>query len=90
MKITTVRLPEGLLAQAKKLARQRGVTVTALVEEGLRDVVSRKRPPSKKTLPPVSSVYGTAPPDIDIANSAKLQELLDDDVILQAGLVKLR
>ncbi len=90
MKITTVRLPDGLMAQAKKTARERGVTVTALIEEGLRDVVAAKRKTPPRVMPPVSSVYGAAPPAIDIANSAALQQLMDDDVIVHAGLVKLK
>ncbi len=90
MKTTTVRLPDGLMAQAKKTARERGVTVTALIEEGLREVVAAKSKTPPRVMPPVSSVYGTAPPEIDISNSAALQNLMDDDVILQAGLIKLR
>ncbi len=90
MKITTVRLPDGLMAQAKKVARLRGTTVSALINEGLRDVISRKGKAAPRVKPPISSVFGVAPPEVDISNSAALQAYMDEDVILQAGIVKLR
>lgn len=90
MKITTIRLPDGLMAQAKKVARERGTTVSALIHEGLRDVVSRKATRVPRVKAPVSSVRGDAPPAIDIANSAALQAAMDDDVVKLGGTVKLR
>lgn len=87
---TTIRVPDGLMAQAKKVARERGTTVSALINEGLREVVARKTTHAVRVLPPVSSVYGAAPPEVDISNSAALHDLMDEDVIRQAGIVKLR
>lgn len=90
MRTTTIRVPDGLMAQAKKVARERGTTVSALINEGLREIVSRKMKHAPRVKPPVSSVYGSAPPEVDISDSAALQELMDEDVIPQAGIVKLR
>lgn len=87
---TTVRLPDSLLARAKKKAREDGTTLTALIEEGLRDVVSRRPRKTKRIRPPISSVRGAVMPGVDLARSAELQEILDDDAIRQGGLVKLR
>lgn len=78
------------MAQAKKVARERGTTVSALLNEALRDVVSKKTKHTPRVRPPVSSVYGAAPPDVDISNSAALHEAMDEDLIRQAGIVKLR
>jgi len=44
---TTVEISNSLLEEARKLAAREGTTVRALVEEGLRRIVSeRKRPAS--------------------------------------------
>lgn len=87
---TTVRLPDGLLARAKKKAREEGTTVTALIEEGLAEVIRRRPKAAKRIRPPISSVRGATMPGVDLARSAELQEIMDDDDIRQAGLVKLR
>ena len=39
---TTVQLPDPLLAHAKRVARESGTTLAALVEEGLRRVVEER------------------------------------------------
>jgi hypothetical protein len=40
--ITTVRIPDPLLARARQLASREGTTLAALVEEGLRSVVKAR------------------------------------------------
>ena len=76
---TTVRLPEDLLRRAKRKAADEGRTLTALIEDGLRLVVSESRNSSKKKriLPRVSKATGGTWPGIDISNSAALQEMDD-------------
>jgi hypothetical protein len=57
---TTVRLPEALLRRAKKQAVERGSTLTALIEEGLRTILDG-RPSSgrkKPVAPRVSQASG--------------------------------
>lgn len=90
MERTTVRLPSELLARARKKAAAEGRTLTSLIEEGLREAVApRPRQPSQqKPRAPISSVAGRGL--VDLSNSAHLQELMDDDVIRNAGLIKLR
>ncbi len=39
---TTIELPEGLFAKAKRLARARKTTLKALIEQGLRMVLAEK------------------------------------------------
>ena len=54
-------------------------TLTSLIEEGLRLVVSdaRKKSKSKRILPRHSDASGPPLPGIDISNSAALQEIDD-------------
>ena len=75
---TTVRLPKELLDRARRKAAADGVTLTALIEDGLRQVVSRKRPLEKPRGPiPVSRATGGTLPGIDISDSAAIQEMDD-------------
>lgn len=78
---TTVRLPEALLARAKKKARDEGTTLTALIEEGLKEVVARSRAKSRRLVKlPVSKARGGLLPGIDpIKLNTQAQELDDLD-----------
>jgi hypothetical protein len=80
---TTVRLPKELLRSAKRKAAKEGRTLTSLIEDGLRLVLSAARTPPKRervTLP-VSDASGGPAPGIDISNSAALQEMDDLDYV---------
>ncbi|ARQ00270.1 ribbon-helix-helix protein, CopG family [Pseudorhodoplanes sinuspersici] len=76
---TTVRLPEELLARAKRKAAAEGRTLTALIEDGLRRVVNETaaKPKKRRVSLPVSMATGGPMPGIDISDSAALQELED-------------
>jgi hypothetical protein len=80
---TTVRLPKELLNRAKRKALAEHRTLTSLIEEGLRLVVSDspKNPKSKRILPRHSDAVGGPFPGIDISNSAALQEVDDLEYI---------
>ena len=44
---TTVYIPDSLLEEARKIAKQEGTTIKALIEEGLRRTIDdRKRKPT--------------------------------------------
>jgi hypothetical protein len=74
---TTVRLPEDLLRRAKRKAAAEGRTLTALIEDGLRLVVT-KQPAKRKGGPiPVSKATGGPMPGIDITDGSALQEMDD-------------
>jgi hypothetical protein len=47
---TTVELPDALVREAKRVALREGTTVRALIERGLRSVVSGRRPAAAFTL----------------------------------------
>lgn len=76
---TTVRLPEDLLARAKRKAAAEGRTLTSLIEDGLRLVVSDKRKAgkTKRLLPPISKATGGPMPGIDITKFSELEEMDD-------------
>jgi hypothetical protein len=76
---TTVRLPDALLRRAKSKAAAEGRTLTSLIEEGLRRVVSESGQPGKRerVFPRVSSARGGLKPGINLDDSAALQEMDD-------------
>ena len=80
---TTVRLPSELLKRAKRLAAAEGRTLTSLIEDGLRLVVSEDRRKAKKPRGPipVSKATGGTWPGVDISDSAALQEMEDLEYI---------
>ncbi len=47
---TTVELPDNLLREAKRIALRERTTIRALIERGLRSVISGQRPSSRFTL----------------------------------------
>ena len=74
---TTVRLDPALLAEAKKLAAGTGRTLTAVFEDALREVVSRRRRRPKAT-PKLTIVDGRGVrPGIDLDDSAALLDVMD-------------
>lgn len=77
---TTVRLDEGLLEQARREAARRGVTLTALIEQGLRMALRRPRttPRAERVRLPVSRATGGVLPGIDLNDSADLLDRMDE------------
>jgi hypothetical protein len=78
---TTVRLPDDLMRRVKAKAAAEGRTLTALIEEGLRRMVSERPPAAKagRVSLPVSSAGGGLMPGIDLSDAAALQEVDDLD-----------
>jgi hypothetical protein len=77
---TTVRLPAELLKRAKRKAVAEGRTLTALIEEGLRQVLEEKkdRATSKKHKPlPVSKATGGLRPGVDLTRFSDIQHMDD-------------
>lgn len=74
---TTVRLDTQLLRQAKKRAAESGRTLTALIEEGLRLVLTPRVPVTAPPLNlPVSGAGGLRP-GVDLDDTAALYDLMD-------------
>jgi hypothetical protein len=80
---TTARIPEELLDRAKRKAAAEGRTLTSLIEDGLRLVVTgtQKVSQNKRVLPRISKATGGAMPGIEFTDSARLQEIDDLDYI---------
>jgi len=76
---TTVRLDDGLLREAKRVAQQRGETLTAMIEKGLRLVLAsaRERRSRKRIDLPVSRESGGTVPGVDLSNSADLLDRME-------------
>jgi hypothetical protein len=75
---TTVRLPGELLDRARRRAAEEGRTLTALIEDGLRLVVSsrpRKNPKSRERIPVSKASGGMS--GIDLTDIALAQEMED-------------
>jgi hypothetical protein len=45
---TTIRLNDRLLIEAKKLAAERGTTLTSIIEDSLREKLSRREPARRR------------------------------------------
>jgi hypothetical protein len=77
---TTVRLPEELKDSAMRLAAEEGRTLTSLIEEGLRRVITERRSTSKpKFMPRVSKAKGGFAPGI--TSLRDIEELEDAEYI---------
>lgn len=81
IKRTTVRLPAELLKKAQRKAAAEGRTLTALMEDGLRYVVSEKPEKRERVLPPVAKETGGLLPGVDLTKFSNYQELEDLEYI---------
>lgn len=78
---TTVRLPEGLLARAKKRAAEEGRTLTSLIEEGLESVLAAKPAGAHRIRIPISSGRGGTHPGLDLTKFSDYQEMEDIEYV---------
>jgi hypothetical protein len=75
---TTVRLDEHLLAQAKKHAAESGMTLTAMLEQALRESLARRVPQSKAKRVRLKTVKGGGVrAGVDLDDSASLLDLME-------------
>jgi hypothetical protein len=75
---TTIRIDEGLLREAKQLAARTGKTLTALIEDALRETLARQR--EAPTQEPVRLVIVNGRglhPGVDLDDSANLLDLME-------------
>jgi hypothetical protein len=85
---TTLNLDDRLARRAKQEAAQRGTTLTALVEAGLRRELEgpRRQAAREPFRMPVSSARAGLAPGVtpeDLLSNARIRELLgDDDAVL--------
>ena len=75
---TTIRINDQLLAEIKQLAAQTGQTLTAIIEEALRQMLARQQRSGER--PPVQliTVSGHGPqPGVDLDDSVALLDLME-------------
>jgi hypothetical protein len=77
---TTIRLDDGLLAQAKELATRTGRTLTKVIEDALREVLARRdASESRKRRARLPTFAGKGlQPGVDLDDSASLIDLMDE------------
>lgn len=74
---TTVRLPPGLMAQVKKLARETGRSMTQVIEDALRVAVGRTAGAVRRPVTIVTVSGDGLQPGVDLDNSAALLDLME-------------
>ena len=76
-------LPEDLLNRARRKAAAEGRTLTSLIEDGLRLIVTenRKGTKGKRVLPRISKATGGPLPGIELTDLSTLQEIDDLEYI---------
>jgi hypothetical protein len=75
---TTIRFDEQLLIQAKKLAAERGTTLTALLQDALRETLARRKPsPRRSKLRLTTLGRGGVQPHVDLDDTASLLDRME-------------
>jgi hypothetical protein len=76
---TTVRLSDALLEKAKREAARRGITLTALIEQGLRREMAKPAKPlvRERVSLPVCKRGGGTLPGVDLDDSATLLDRME-------------
>jgi len=78
---TTIHIPDDLLQEVKKLSAESHTTVTALIEDALRERLSRRRQKSRsKPLRLTTYGEGGLQPGVDLDDSAALLDLMEADL----------
>jgi len=75
---TTIRLDESLLAEAKKIAAEKGSTLTSVVENALRQSFAQQKRASRRgKVSFTTSGKGGLRPGVDLDDSAALLDLME-------------
>ena len=76
---TTIRLDDGLLDEIRRFAAEHKKTLTAIIEESLRERLARSRntPPGQRTRLTTTGQGGVLP-GVDLDDSASLLDIVDD------------
>jgi post-segregation antitoxin (ccd killing protein) len=75
---TTIRLDERLLAEAKRYALETGRTLTAVIEDALRESLARRRQqPQRRAVRLTTFVGDGLLPGVELDDSAALRDAMD-------------
>jgi hypothetical protein len=76
---TTIQLDDVLLAQATKLAREKGCDLSHLIEDTLRDKLASTFPVARQPFRRLTTVGGEGVrPGVDLNNSAALLAVMEE------------
>lgn len=77
---TTLDLNEALVVKAKKAAAERGTTLTAIIEDALREKLTRPTNVRSRKRRVLHSFKGDGlRPGVELSSTSALLDLLDDD-----------
>ncbi len=74
---TTVRLPPGLMAQVKRLARETGRTMTQVIEDALRTAVARGHAARPRSVTIVTATGDGLQAGVDLDDTSALLDRMD-------------
>lgn len=77
---TTIRLDDDLLSEAKVYAARRGLTLTRLIDDSLRETLARRHEAARETgrVEVPTSGQGGIQPGVGLNDSRMLWDLLDE------------
>lgn len=76
---TTVRLDDELLKRAKRFAADTGRSLTALIEDALRETMARRSPPDARPAVRLTTSPGRLRPGVNLDDSAGLLDRMEED-----------
>jgi plasmid stability protein len=76
---TTINLDDDLLAEAKQVAARTGRSLTAVVEDALRESLHRRHHTTRRPVELPTFGEGGVRPGVDLDDSAALLELMERD-----------
>jgi hypothetical protein len=76
---TTIRLDDDLMREAKELAAATGRTLTAVIEDALREQLARRAAPRRRVELPVVHGGGGLQRGVDLDDNAALLELMESE-----------
>ena len=76
---TTINLDDALLAEAKQVAARTGRSLTAVVEDALRESLHRRHPPTRRAVALPVFGEGGMRPGVDLDDSAALLDIMEQD-----------
>jgi hypothetical protein len=74
---TTIRIDDRLLADAKALAAKSGTTLNAVIEEALRESLTRRDRSPRERIPLPTFAGSQLLPGVDLDDSAALLDLME-------------
>lgn len=76
---TTIRLDDDLLAEVRLVAARSGKTMTAVIEDALREMLARRQPMGERLPVKLTTVTGHGlQPGVDLDDSAALLSIMEE------------